>query len=85
LFEKNEESNTVLFTFSGAKSAMYYVLNDNVVELKGDKQYIGGRNLNVEFIDKTVELPLATPFYLFTDGYIDQNNENRDKIGSKKI
>jgi serine phosphatase RsbU (regulator of sigma subunit) len=81
IFEKNITEKTVQFTFSGAKSIMYFVANGQLAEVRGDKQYIGGRPLKQEFHNQVFSLPISTIFYLFTDGFADQNDEHRNKLG----
>lgn len=81
VFEKEATKNSTKLTFSGAKSIMYYVLNDEVAEIRGDKQYIGGLEMKQDFETQVFELPINTPFYLFTDGFADQNDVKRTKLG----
>ncbi len=81
VFEKNTTKQEVQLTFSGAKSMLYYVENANLVEIRGDKQYIGGQALRQDFINQVFTLPIDTAFYLFSDGFADQNNEQRIKLG----
>lgn len=84
-FTRNTLSNTITLTFAGAKSKMYYVSDNQLSELRGDRMYVGGRKLNGEFSNHILELPLNTKFYLFTDGFIDQNNKFGKKIGSTRF
>jgi serine phosphatase RsbU (regulator of sigma subunit) len=63
---------------AGAKNQMYYIQQNELVEIKGDKQAIGGKtNANAAelagcFTKTTVDISLPTTIYLFTDGYQDQ-------------
>jgi serine phosphatase RsbU (regulator of sigma subunit) len=81
-FEKESENNTRLI-FAGAKSRMCYTLGGEIFEIHGDKQFLGGKEaLKSDFSNQEFLLPQSTQFYLFSDGYADQNDEKRKKIGS---
>jgi len=80
-FEKRATEKQIEFIFSGAKSIMYFITNGELTEVRGDKQYIGGRPLKQEFQNQAFTLPMTTTFYLFTDGFADQNDEHRNKLG----
>ena len=47
--------------------------------------YIGGRELKKDFENKIFEVPLDTRFFLFTDGYADQNNAKRKKFNGRNF
>jgi serine phosphatase RsbU (regulator of sigma subunit) len=85
--EKSEErENYYELIFCGAKRPLYVVNNEGFTELKGDRKSIGGaQNDEITFTDQKLELPQGTLLYLTTDGFADQNNEKRDKIGSKSL
>jgi tetratricopeptide (TPR) repeat protein len=82
IFTKKEEENTVELIFSGAKATMSYVVDGQIHHLKGDRQYLGGDALKKDFTNQHLTLPINTNFYLYTDGYPDQNSPDRKKIGS---
>jgi serine phosphatase RsbU (regulator of sigma subunit) len=75
-------------TYAGAKRPLI-VSKDGILEIiKGDVASIGGRQKSDKdlYTNKEVEiLPGKTNFYLTTDGYIDQPDPNRNKIGTKKL
>ncbi|MCC5943733.1 MAG: tetratricopeptide repeat protein [Bernardetiaceae bacterium] len=82
VFKKNKTDNTVELIFTGAKSKMSYIIDNQIFDLKGDRQYLGGGKLKKEFTNHRLILPENTLFYLYSDGYQDQNNPDREKIGS---
>lgn len=73
--------------FAGAKRPLYAVQEGNLIELKGDRYGIGGRQREAErkFNQQTLPLDRSTTIYLTTDGYIDQANAQRDSFGSKRF
>jgi|GEM_PF-6614423 len=75
-------------TFAGAKSSMYFV-DDNkkeLVEVKGDRRSIGGI-YQEDFLFNNQEYTLSenSIFYLTSDGYQDQNNPERQRLGKKHL
>jgi serine phosphatase RsbU (regulator of sigma subunit) len=60
--------------FSGAKNPMIYIANGEAVRVRGDKESIGGGNVDPSYEYSTQEIPIEGPtwFYLFSDGFIDQ-------------
>jgi serine phosphatase RsbU (regulator of sigma subunit) len=85
-FEKNRHEQKILFRFAGAKTSVYYLSENKIFEVKGNRQYIGGQKRNEKpFDNHELLLPLPTQFYLFTDGLIDQNNPENLKLGSVKF
>jgi serine phosphatase RsbU (regulator of sigma subunit) len=83
IFIKKPEEKAVKFIFSGAKSTMSYITNGEIFDLKGDKQYLGGEEMAQDFSNTSLILPENTVFYLYSDGYQDQNNPQRKRLGSK--
>jgi len=68
----DKKSNTL--HFSGAKTALFYTENDEVLIIKGDKESIGykGETMSYIFTDHRVHYHENTHFYLTTDGMLDQ-------------
>ncbi|MBN1185096.1 MAG: tetratricopeptide repeat protein [Bacteroidales bacterium] len=69
--------------FSGAFSALYLFINNDFLEVKGDKMPIGfyRSKADAPFTKHTIELKENNMIYMFTDGYIDQfGGENGDKF-----
>jgi serine phosphatase RsbU (regulator of sigma subunit) len=83
LFEKQADTTTQL-TFAGAKGTAYYTQNQEIKTLQGNRIGIGGFSERVRvFENQTVCLPKETMVYLSTDGFIDQNNNERKRFGSQ--
>lgn len=87
--ENNEEavSANTKVTFAGAKRPLYYVIDGKLEILNPNKRSIGGgRNvLQRPFTQETITLPQGAMIYLATDGYADQNNPEKEKIGSQQL
>jgi serine phosphatase RsbU (regulator of sigma subunit) len=84
-FEKME-NGLIKLIFSGAKSRMCYITENQLHIIKGDRQYLGGKEpLQRDFTNHELILPLTTQFYLFSDGLADQNDAERKSIGTKKV
>jgi hypothetical protein len=60
--------------FTGAMNSLYYIQEDQLYELKGDKKPIGGEQYGRErnFSKQTIQVEVPTTFYMTTDGYQDQ-------------
>ncbi|TAE74939.1 MAG: hypothetical protein EAZ85_03615 [Bacteroidetes bacterium] len=79
--------NQYKIVFAGAKNGIYYKSpqHNNIQYLAGTRKGIGGfQNENVNFEEQTLFLTTDSLIYLTTDGFIDQNNQQRKKIGTKK-
>ncbi len=85
-----KKGSSIELVFSGAKRDLIcHKSKSNSIELiKGSRKSIGGmvsfRNEN-KFENNKINLSKGDVFYLTTDGYIDQNNEERKRIGLKKF
>ncbi len=85
-----EQENNVKITYSGAKRPFIYCKNNEseVLLIKGDRKSIGGvknfRN-KIDFTNKEINLNKGETFYLTTDGFIDQNNYERKRLGTKQL
>ncbi len=68
----DKTNNTI--EYAGAKNALIYVQDGELVEIKADKMSIGGEQQEEEriFTKHHIEIKPNTTFYLFTDGYQDQ-------------
>jgi serine phosphatase RsbU (regulator of sigma subunit) len=85
IFQKNIEKRSVSVIFSGAKSQIAYVSAGEFFELKGDRKNLGGDGNSNEFQNQCFEVPFDTVFYFFTDGYQDQNNPKKERLGSSYL
>ncbi|MDQ3393400.1 MAG: SpoIIE family protein phosphatase [Bacteroidota bacterium] len=77
-----------ILEFSGAKNPLVYIKNNELHQIKGDVQSIGGNNIkkNVPFKKYSVIIEEPTMIYLFSDGYRDQfGKDNNGKFMSKKF
>lgn len=72
-------------TYAGAKSNMFYYTQNELFEVKGDRIYIGGSDDKDSFKNQEFSLNYDTNFYFLSDGYQDQNNANRERIGKRKL
>ena len=69
------EENTTEVTFSGAKRPLFFIENNKIRVIKGDRFSIGDLSKNeFSYSDQTVVVKNGTMMYLFSDGYSDQNN-----------
>lgn len=59
-------------SFSGAHNPMWIVRNNEITEVKGDKQPIGNFEHQQPFKTQVVELKTGDSLYLFSDGIVDQ-------------
>ncbi len=68
-----DRENNIL-EFAGANSALAYVQNHQLHQIKGDKMPIGGEQRETEriFTPHTIDITSPTTLYLFSDGYQDQ-------------
>lgn len=85
--EKNYKE-TCKLTFAGAKNPIYYQeANTNKVKvIKGSRKAVGGeQNEDVNFQNHEVMLPKGSYVYAGSDGFIDQNNKKRKRIGMNKL
>ncbi|TAE76262.1 MAG: hypothetical protein EAZ85_00625 [Bacteroidetes bacterium] len=83
-FQK-ENMNNILH-FAGAKLNLYYYQNQELKEIKGTRKSIGSvYDTNQTFENHTIILENTSTLYLSTDGFSDQNNEQRKKIGDKNF
>ncbi|EAY27325.1 SpoIIE family protein phosphatase [Microscilla marina] len=79
------ENGQVSIVFAGAKRPLYYISagETHLQEIKGCRRSIGGfhRN-NLLFIQHELVLDQESVIYLTTDGFVDQNNKDRKKVGT---
>jgi len=86
--EKIEEEFKIIF--AGAKRSLYYIsASDKILkDLPADRRTVGGKislKSKVEYTNKELTLEKNSMVYLTTDGYSDQNNPERKRIGSSKM
>ena len=61
-----------IMEYAGAKNPLIYVQNDEIVQIKGSKDGIGGKSDNHKFTNHSIDVSKPTWVYIFSDGYIDQ-------------
>ncbi|HAI75400.1 MAG TPA: hypothetical protein DCM08_04065 [Microscillaceae bacterium] len=80
--------NTYVLTFSGAKRPLWYwdVQNLALSQIQGARRSIGGeQDESVAFVDHHIHLSLGSLVYLFSDGFADQNDFKRRKLGEERL
>jgi serine phosphatase RsbU (regulator of sigma subunit) len=82
IFEKNNEKKHISVIFAGAKSHIACVSAGEFFELKGDRKDLGGDGKSIEFQNHSFDVPFNTVFYFYTDGFQDQNNPQKERLGS---
>ena len=85
---KLQDNNTYQLNFASARSQAYYMLPDqpDIQVLDGDRTFVGGTGTDTRtFSNKIKQLPKGTMLYFGSDGYPDQNNAARKKIGRKRL
>ncbi|WP_291723163.1 two-component regulator propeller domain-containing protein [Bernardetia sp.] len=84
-----DELNMRVVNFAGAKRPLFILKNDKLIEVKGSRKSIGGRQKSdSDYEQRQLLLHPGDILYLTTDGYVDQNNSERIKYGTlhfKKI
>ncbi len=75
--------------FAGAHRPLYLVRNKELLEYKGDRKAIGGiphrKKFEKDFTNYELEVQHKDKIFIFTDGYPDQINENKEKYKTKRI
>jgi serine phosphatase RsbU (regulator of sigma subunit) len=82
-----KNNNKTELTFAGAKRPLY-IKHDNqaLQRIDGSRKSIGGKqNPSKTFSQHTIPIETSAVVYLCTDGYTDQNDKSRQKIGSKRL
>ncbi len=63
-----------ILTFAGAKLPLYYIHNEQMIIIPGDKQSLGYKRADLDFTfsTHTVKIEEGMSFYMSTDGLLDQ-------------
>lgn len=75
-------------TYAGARIPLFYVKNDLLHRRDGNKQSIGYKNSDEEFIftDHIIDVGARCSFYLKTDGFTDQLGGNKNlRFGTRRF
>lgn len=72
--------------YAGAKRSLFCFIKGEFIEVKADKQSIGGLEMqgDYHFTNHNLDLNKGDTFYLFTDGYVDQFGGDKGKKYSSK-
>lgn len=67
--------------FAGANNPLFYVVDNEIHTIKGDRFGVGGLHEGVDrtYTQHTIELKKGMTFYLSSDGYRDQLGGPKDK------
>jgi PAS domain S-box-containing protein len=72
--------------YSGAYRPMFYIKEGVLNVVKGDRKSIGDQSkADKKYTSTTFEVEDSVRIYLFSDGYVDQNNSANKKIGTKRL
>jgi len=87
--EKISDTNFEII-YCGAKRPLYYYDFEisEMLSLKADRKSIGGTHIRyniTEFSNQTINIKKDSIIYLTSDGYIDQNDFERKKIGTSRF
>jgi serine phosphatase RsbU (regulator of sigma subunit) len=80
------KNNTI--EFSGARNPMFFILNNELVQVRGDNMDIGGMQREKErrFNKQVIPIEKGMCLYLFSDGYQDQfGGKDRQKYMRKRF
>lgn len=81
-----DDSTVRNIEWSGANNSLYYIKDNELIELKPDKQPIGNVDNPSPFTTHHIIHSPNSTFYLFTDGYADQfGGEKGKKFKNKQL
>jgi serine phosphatase RsbU (regulator of sigma subunit) len=70
---------------SGANNPLWYFIDNELIEIKANKQPIGKYAATKPFTTHSLVLPSSTNLYMFTDGYADQFSSDDKKMTKKRF
>jgi serine phosphatase RsbU (regulator of sigma subunit) len=70
--------------FTGANNPLYILRENNIIEIKGDKQPVGNHINEKPFTSHTIQLQKDDVVYTFSDGYVDQFGGEKGKKFMRK-
>ncbi|OJJ23101.1 hypothetical protein BKI52_01760 [marine bacterium AO1-C] len=88
VFEETTDSENMQLTFAGARRPLWYAYPgiEKIEEVAATRKAIGGfLKRNKDFTQHTITVPRDTTFYLFSDGYTDQNDAKRAKLSQGRF
>ncbi len=83
--ERQTSNNNIDIQWSGANNSLWYILNNELTEVKADKQPIGKYSDEAPFTTNNFQFTSPTSLYLFSDGYADRFSSNEKKLMKKKF
>ncbi len=84
----NFDNQKTEIVFAGAKRPLFYIENgeNKIQRLQGTRKSVGGKQRNQNnFEQHILLLNKKSRIYLSTDGLVDQNNTQGEKIGTSKL
>jgi serine phosphatase RsbU (regulator of sigma subunit) len=81
----SQNSGEVKVEWTGANNSLWYILNNELIEIKADKQPVGKYSDAASFTTNSLTFNSTVSFYLFSDGYADQFSTNDKKMMKKKF
>jgi ligand-binding sensor domain-containing protein/serine phosphatase RsbU (regulator of sigma subunit) len=74
-------------TFAGARHSLFYSNKTGLIEVKGNKKSIGGRQKEEKrfFTNHEIAIGNQMMIYLTSDGFADQPNPANEKYGSRRL
>jgi predicted ATPase/serine phosphatase RsbU (regulator of sigma subunit) len=81
------ENQKTKVLFAGARRPLYYIINEELQEIKGNRYSIGGvlRTLERKYQDHEIIMPKESLIYLSSDGLADQANKKRDSFSMLRL
>jgi serine phosphatase RsbU (regulator of sigma subunit) len=73
------DSSSNSIKWSGANNPLWYVIDGDFIEIKGDKQPVGKAENPTPFTTHEISIQQETQFFLFTDGFADQFGGEKGK------
>lgn len=78
--------NLTQLLWAGANNPLWIVSNNQMKEIKGDKQPIGMHTMQTNFTSHKIDLHKGDSIYIFTDGYQDQfGGDNGKKFKASRL
>lgn len=77
-----------ILKYSGANTPLFYIRNNELKTIKGDRHSIGYKNSKIDYLFKehTINVEDGMCFYISSDGYFDQNGGTKGlPYGKKKF
>lgn len=82
----NKKDNII--KFSSARNELFYIQDDEIKIIKGDRHSVGYKDsdVNFEFTEHIIDVSKETTIYISTDGYWDQiGGEKERSFGKKRL